>query len=71
MDASLKALGLEGHEALIVAHDYTCHPHADVIATRVVGKNRVPRPMRANRLLAPVRRGHPRGDRTHSGRIRT
>ena len=29
-----------------------------------VGKNRVLRLMRVNGLLAPVRRGHPRGDRT-------
>ena len=36
-----------------------------------VGKNRVLRLMRAHGLLAPGRRGHPRGDRTHSGRIRT
>ena len=35
------------------------------------GKNRVLRLMRAHGLLAPVRRGHPRGDRSHSGRIRT
>ena len=35
-----------------------------------VGKNRVLRLMRENGLLAPVRRGkHPRGDRSHSGRI--
>jgi len=37
-----------------------------------VGKNRVLRRMRENGLLAPVRRGtHPRGDRSHSGRITT
>ena len=36
-----------------------------------VGKNRVLRLMRENGLLAPVRRGHPRGDRSHSGSIRT
>ena len=37
-----------------------------------VGKNRVLRLMRENRLLAPVRKGrHPRGDRSHSGRITT
>ena len=36
-----------------------------------VGKNWVLRLMRENRLLAPVRRGHPRGDRSHSGRITT
>ena len=36
-----------------------------------VGKNRVLRLMRAHGLLAPVRRGHPRGERSHSGRIRT
>ena len=36
-----------------------------------VGKNRVLRLMREHGLLAPVRRGHPRGDRSHSGRIRT
>ncbi|MDE2980878.1 MAG: IS3 family transposase [Gemmatimonadota bacterium] len=36
-----------------------------------VGKNRVLRLMRAHELLAPVRRGHPRGDKTHSGQIRT
>ena len=36
-----------------------------------VGKNRVLRLMRVNGLLAPVRGGHPRGDRSHSGRIRT
>jgi len=36
------------------------------------GKNRVLRLMRENRLLAPVRQGkHPRGDRSHSGRITT
>lgn len=34
-----------------------------------VGKNRVLRLMREANLLAPVRRGHPRGDRTHSGTI--
>ncbi len=36
-----------------------------------VGKNRVLRLMRENGLLAPVRRGRPRGDRSHSGRITT
>ena len=37
-----------------------------------VGKNRVLRLMRENGLMAPVRRGkHPRGDRSHSGRITT
>ncbi len=36
-----------------------------------VGKNRVLRLMREHGLLAPVRRGHPHGDRSHSGRIRT
>ena len=36
-----------------------------------VGKNRVLRLMRENGLLAPVRRRHQRGDRTHSGTIRT
>ncbi len=36
-----------------------------------VGKNRVLRLMRENGLLTPVRRGHPRGDRSHSGRITT
>ncbi len=36
-----------------------------------VGKNRVLRLMRENGLLAPVRRGHSRGDRSHSGRITT
>ena len=36
-----------------------------------VGKNRVLRLMREHGLLAPVRRGHPCGDRSHSGRIRT
>ena len=35
------------------------------------GKNRVLRLMREHGLLAPVRRGRPRGDRSHSGRIRT
>lgn len=37
-----------------------------------VGENRVLHLMRENGLLAPVRRGkHPRGDRSHSGRITT
>ena len=36
-----------------------------------VGKNRVLRLMREHGLLAPVRRGRPRGDRSHSDRIRT
>ena len=35
------------------------------------GKNRVLKLMRADGLLAPVQRGRPRGDRSHSGRIRT
>ena len=35
VDGSLQALGLEGHEALIVAHDDTRHPHVHVIANRV------------------------------------
>ncbi len=35
VDGSLEALGLEGHEALIVAHDDTRHPHVHVIANRV------------------------------------
>ena len=34
-------------------------------------EDRVQRLMREHGLLAPVRRGHPCGDRTHSGRIRT
>lgn len=36
-----------------------------------VGKNRVLRLMREHGLLTPVRHGHPRGDRSHSGRITT
>ena len=35
MDGSLEALGLEGHEALIVAHDDTRHRHVHVVANRV------------------------------------
>ena len=35
VDGSLEVLGLEGHEALIVAHDDTRHPHVHVIASRV------------------------------------
>ena len=35
MDGSLEVLGLEGHEALIVAHEDTRHPHVHVIANRV------------------------------------
>jgi len=35
VDESLEALGLEGHEALIVAHEDTRHPHVHVIANRV------------------------------------
>ena len=34
VDGSLEALGLEGHEALIVAHDDTRHPHVHVVANR-------------------------------------
>ena len=36
-----------------------------------VGKNRVLRLLRENALVAPVRRRHPHGDRTHSSTIRT
>ena len=36
-----------------------------------IGKNRVLRLMRENRLLVPQRQGSPRGDRSHSGRITT
>lgn len=36
-----------------------------------VGKNRVLRLMREHRLLAPTRRRHERGDRSHSGTIKT
>ena len=35
VDGSLEALGLEGHEALIVSHDDTRHPHVHVVANRV------------------------------------
>ena len=35
VDESLEALGLEGHEAPIVAHDDTRHPHVHVTANRV------------------------------------
>ena len=35
VDGSLEALRLEGHEALIVAHEDTRHPHVHVIANRV------------------------------------
>ena len=35
VDGSLEALGLEGHEALVVAHEDTRHPHVHVIANRV------------------------------------
>ena len=35
VDGSLEGLGLEGHEALIVAHDDTRHPHVHVVANRV------------------------------------
>ncbi|MDE2720554.1 relaxase/mobilization nuclease domain-containing protein [Candidatus Palauibacter polyketidifaciens] len=35
VDGSLEALGLEHHEALIVAHEDTRHPHVHVIANRV------------------------------------
>ena len=35
VDASLEALGLEGHEVLIVAHEDTRHPHVHAIANRV------------------------------------
>ncbi len=35
VDGSLEALGLEGHEALIAAHDDTRHPHVHVVANRV------------------------------------
>ena len=47
-------------------------PESQLVAKGIrVGKNRVLRLMRAHGLLAPVRQGHPRGDRSHSGRIRT
>ena len=35
VDGSLEVLGLEGHEALIVAHDDARHPHVHVVANRV------------------------------------
>ena len=35
VDGSLEVLGLEGHEALVVAHDDTRHPHVHVVANRV------------------------------------
>ena len=35
VDGSLEALGLESHEALVVAHDDTRHPHVHVVANRV------------------------------------
>ncbi len=35
VDGTLQTPGLEGHEALIVAHDDTRHPHFHVIANRV------------------------------------
>ena len=35
VDGSLEALGLEGQEALVVAHDDTRHPHVHMVANRV------------------------------------
>ncbi len=35
VDGSMEALGLECHEALIVAHEDTRHPHVHVVANRV------------------------------------
>ena len=35
VDQSLKALGLESHEALIVGDDDTRHPHVHMTANRV------------------------------------
>ncbi|WP_420448995.1 relaxase/mobilization nuclease domain-containing protein [Candidatus Palauibacter sp.] len=35
VDGSLEALGLDGHEALVVAHEDTRHPHVHVVANRV------------------------------------
>ncbi|WP_420449339.1 relaxase/mobilization nuclease domain-containing protein [Candidatus Palauibacter sp.] len=35
VDGSLEVLGLDGHEALVVAHDDTRHPHVHVVANRV------------------------------------
>ena len=68
---------LEAIRAVLKESDFLGEGHRKVRARLrpkgiYVGKNRVLRLMRENGLLAPVRRGkHPRGDRSHSGRITT
>ncbi len=61
-------------QAVLAASPFLSEGHRKVTARLRargvrVGKNRVLRLMRQANLLAPVRRGHPRGDRTHSGTI--
>ena len=60
--------------AVLAASPFTGEGHRKVRARLRqrgirVGKGRVLRLMRLHRLLAPVRRGQPHGDRTHSGTI--
>ena len=65
---------VEGIRQVIEESDFLGEGHRKVrVRLRIqVGKNRVLRLMRDNRFLAPVRQGrHPRGDRSHSGRITT
>ena len=67
---------LQEIQTLLKASPFLGEGHRKVkarLAAKVirVGKNRVLRLMREHGLLAPVRRGQPRGDRSHSGWIRT
>ncbi|MCH7716016.1 MAG: IS3 family transposase [Gemmatimonadetes bacterium] len=70
------AVLLEEIRAVLAASRFCTEGHRKVRARLRplgirVGKARVLRLMRAHRLLAPTRRRHARGDRTHSGTIIT
>jgi len=67
---------LQEIRAVLKASPFLGEGHRKVKARLVAkgiraGKNRVLRLMREHGLPAPVRRGRPRGDRSHGGRIRT
>ena len=66
VDGSLEALGLEGHEALIVAHDDTRHPHVHVVANRVDPETGKAAKLGNSKLLSRWAEGYER----EQGRIR-
>ncbi|MBB4375254.1 hypothetical protein GGD63_008103 [Bradyrhizobium sp. cir1] len=64
---TLKALGLEGHEALLVGHNDEPHPHIHVIVNRVNPETGIAAPLKMDHLNSPRGRKRSSAGRGRSG----